>query len=205
MHKIIEPWAVEADCVWICPCYQECTLKERSSQVWVTQTYLGDVERDAQLFVYYVYEDYAEAQKCFTMKVQEELERLGTVYGPRVSLLMPNSRSSDSIESELRNRLDALWRTIQGKLLGLLVCSRPLSEFDFSSGDYVILPFADESPQEAARVVSRVRKLLDDQLEWSQSVSQKVSSEPLWKRFFCALELKPGVGGIRIDLKKFLR
>jgi hypothetical protein len=70
--------------------------------MWVTQTYLGDVERDAKLFVYYCYENYNTEQRELTEAIQEHLETIGEVYGDKVSLMIPNTRYANRIEAEVR-------------------------------------------------------------------------------------------------------
>ena len=44
--------------------------------MWVTQTYLADVEPYAQLFVYYLFEDYNSEQSAFTAEIQRAFEDL---------------------------------------------------------------------------------------------------------------------------------
>ena len=93
----------------------------------VTQTYLGTVEPDAKVFVYYFFEDYDPEQKRFTDRVQRELERLGELFGDQVSLLMPNPRYAGRIEAEVRENM-ALWTSLRGKFPGLFVSTLPLSK-----------------------------------------------------------------------------
>lgn len=65
--------------------------------MWVTQTYLGNPEPDASLFIYYLHEDYAREQVKFTENIQRHMEDLGTLYGSDVSLFVPNSRFTAQI------------------------------------------------------------------------------------------------------------
>jgi hypothetical protein len=44
--------------------------------MWVTQTYLGVVEPDAQVYVYYLFEDYNHEQKEFTDRVPPVIEEI---------------------------------------------------------------------------------------------------------------------------------
>jgi hypothetical protein len=53
--------------------------------MWVTQTYLGVVEPDAQLYVYYLFENYKREQKAFTDRIQQEL-----VTCRRVNITIPS-------------------------------------------------------------------------------------------------------------------
>lgn len=70
--------------------------------MWVTQTYLGTVEPEASVFIYYLYTNYIDAQVEFTNAVQRELEKFGEAYGSDVSLQMPNPNYAEKIEAEVR-------------------------------------------------------------------------------------------------------
>ncbi len=76
--------------------------------MWVTQTYLGTVEPDVKVFIYYLFEDYNPDQTDFTNAVQFELEKMGAVFESNVSLLMPNPRYAARIEAEVRS-IEKLW------------------------------------------------------------------------------------------------
>lgn len=52
--------------------------------MYVVQTYLGDVGREAKLFVYYLYDGTDRANEKFTEMIQAELETLGDVYQDKV-------------------------------------------------------------------------------------------------------------------------
>jgi hypothetical protein len=70
--------------------------------MWITQTYLGTVEPDASVFIYYMYADYLDEHVEFTKEVQRLLEKFGEAYGNSVSLLMPNPNYANKIEFEVR-------------------------------------------------------------------------------------------------------
>ncbi|MBB1074234.1 hypothetical protein HUU62_07370 [Rhodoferax sp. 4810] len=169
--------------------------------MWVTQTYLGTVEPEAKLFVYYLYEDYIPEQEAFTRTVQRKLESLGETYGNSVSLLMPNERYTAQIGGEMR-KVEGLWKEVHGKLPGLLISTEPLSSFSPRTAEFTIVPFTRLSPESAADTIDKVRRLLDDQLHWNYEVAPSKGRPGVWSRIAAATELKPGVAGIRIDLKK---
>jgi hypothetical protein len=95
--------------------------------MWVTQTYLGTPDPEADVFVYYLYLNYVDEQKIFTDKLQRELETLGDVFGGKVSLQMPSSRYAGKVEAEVREN-KALWEAVYSELPGLLVSTVPLAE-----------------------------------------------------------------------------
>jgi hypothetical protein len=172
--------------------------------MWVTQTYLGTVEPDAKLFVYYLYEDYIPEHEAFTRVVQSNLESLGDIYGSSVSLLMPNKRYTAQIGGEMR-KIKGLWNQVHGKLPGLLISTEPLSGFSPASAEFTIIPFVRVTPAGAAETIDKVRKLLDKQLEWDYEHTSDQTDMTPWERFTEALELKPGIAGIRLDLKKLIQ
>jgi hypothetical protein len=173
--------------------------------MWVTQTYLGVVEPDAKAFVYYFYEDYNRAQKDFTEQLQQELEDLGDVFGGNVSLLMPNPRYAGRIESEIRS-LEPVWWKLHGKLPGLFLSSKPLIQVKEYDSDCVFVPFASEDDQiiDVGTAVQRIRALANDLVLWD---SAKCDAPPrsLAERFFDAVEVKPGIWGLKLDVKRILR
>lgn len=169
--------------------------------MWVTQTYLGVVEPDAKLFVYYFFEDYQPAQKNFTDRVQRELEALGEVFGDSVSLLMPNPRFAGRIEAEVRENRE-LWGSLRGNLPGLFLSRRPLSQLRPTDDGCVYIPFETIDPRQAAAVIGRVRGIANDTLAWDFAHEVPPRPNSFSRTLLNAIEVKPGIFGFRIDLKK---
>ena len=170
--------------------------------MWVTQTYLGAVEPDAKVFVYYFFEDYNREQTHFTNEVQRELEKLGEVFGDKVSLLMPNPRYAGRIESEVRENME-LWQQLRDKLPGLFVSTTPLKSLERISGSDFFLSFDTQNHEQVAEVIFQVRRIAGDYLNWDfKQKANKSNENSFWKKIMEAIELKPGIAGIRIDVKK---
>jgi hypothetical protein len=167
--------------------------------MWVTQTYLGNPDPKARIFTYYVYEEYSPDQESFTREVQRGLEQLGRTYREKASLLMPNPQYTAEIGGELRD-IEQLWWAMAGKLPGILVTRRPLSEFD-PHEEFYLISFDKLSPNGAAEVIEKVNRTLNEQLSHIFA-NPSIEKKGWWKTFYDALELKPGYGGVRIDLKK---
>jgi hypothetical protein len=172
--------------------------------MWVTQSYLGVVEPDAQLFVYYLFEENSDEQTAFTEQVQRGLEELGEIHGDSVSLLVPNKRYTARIESEVRGIQD-FWFTLRGRLPGLLLSSKPLSRFDPSAGEFYLIEFKTMDGKGAAEAISRLRQLINEQLVYQFENRPQKRDETLWTRLVDALELKPGAWGVKLDLKKLAK
>jgi hypothetical protein len=172
--------------------------------MWVTQTYLGVVEPDAKLYVYYFFEDYQPQQKSFTEQVQQELEKLGEAFGEQVSLLMPNPRYAGRIEAEVRENKE-LWGALRGNLPGLFLTRKPLMKLEPTDDGCVYIPFNTTEPESVAAIIRRVRGIANDTLAWDFAHQSKPKDKPFGKRFLDAIELKPGIWGFKIDLRKLGR
>lgn len=169
--------------------------------MWVTQTYLGTVEPDAKVFVYYFFEDYNRAQRQFTEHVQRELEVLGEAFGEKVSLLAPNPRYSGRIEAEMHENMP-LWTSLRGKLPGLFVSTVPLSLVGRSHESSLYIPFATQDPVGVAAAVQEVRRLAGDMIAWEHANRTVPEHKAFGDRLLDAIELKPGLWGFRIDLRR---
>jgi len=168
--------------------------------MWITQTYLGTVEPDANIFVYYLYEDYVNEQKVFTERVQQDLERLGDVYNKDVSLLMPNPKYANKIESEIRE-IRPLWEHVHEALPGLLISTVPLAQLENSSEECYFVPFDLRSRFMVADTIRKARGLINKELSIKRTHRDN-EVKPLYRRIGEAIELKPGLWGFAIDLKK---
>lgn len=171
--------------------------------MWVTQTYLGTVEPDAKLFVYYFFEDYNPDQRTFTQRVQRELEKLGEVFGDQVSLLMPNPRYAGRIEAEMKNQ-DKLW-SLHGELPGLFLSRKPLAKLEPDDDGCIYVTFKTQDAKGVAEVIRRIRGVAYETLSSDFAKRSEPKPESLAKRFGAALELKPGIWGFKIDLRKLFQ
>lgn len=169
--------------------------------MWVTQTYLGHVEADDDLCVYYFFEDYNREQKSFTERVQQELEHLGEAFGDKVSLLMPNPRYTGIVESEVREFRE-LWESLRDNLPGLFVSRKPLKNLKPTDDGCVYIPFETTDPDKAAAIIQRVRGIANETISWNFAHPSKPQCSSFSERLGEAIELKPGIFGCRIDLKK---
>lgn len=169
--------------------------------MWVTQTYLGTVEPDAKIFVYYFFEDYQDKQNAFTQRVQRELEKLGEVFGEEVSLLMPNPRYAGRIEAEVREN-KSLWMSVRGNLPGLFVSRVPLVRLGAIHNSCVYIPFESRDPLEAAKVIQQVRTLAGDTISWEFANPKPAKQRSFGGRLVDALEVKPGIWGVKLDLRR---
>jgi len=171
--------------------------------VWVTQSYLGNVEPDADVFVYYLYLNYVDEQKAFTDRLQRELENLGDVFGGKVSLQMPNPRYAGKIEAEVRENRP-LWEAVYSKLPGLLISTVPLARIEGYDDTCYFVQFNTALTLDLIIAVDRIKRLADKTIAWKDK-PVPVKPPGFSSRLADSLELKPGIFGFRIDLRKLFR
>lgn len=172
--------------------------------MWVTQTYLGCPDKEASVWVYYLYENYDSDQQCLTNQIKGELQALGEIYARNVTFMMPQEEYAPTIEKEVRDRR-RLWIELKGKLPGIFISKKPLCDVAFLNDDNLYIPFGLSDAAAVKNKFSIIRCTIDGVLKGAQSASDGPPRETFSERIFNALELKPGVAGIRIDLKKLMR
>lgn len=168
--------------------------------MWISQSYMATVEPDAKIFIYYLFEDYNE-QGPFTKKVQRHLERMGETHGGEVSLLMPNPRYADRIEAEMRE-IRPLWEMIYSGLPGLLVSTEPMATLSENTDGCVFIPFDGQEAQTVADKIAEVRRLTQDQINHMFANAANLRATSLSSKLKDSMELKPGIFGIKLDLRK---
>jgi hypothetical protein len=165
--------------------------------MFVTQSYIGSSDPRANLHIYYIFQAYNE-QNDFSHLVQLELEKIGEMYQEKVALYMPNPRSADKIAGQILG----VCLKLKSSFPGLLITKDPIEQIEDSSDDSIYIPFDGESPESAALIISEIRKLCWDQLNWNHSQLEEVTKVGAISRLGEAMEIKPGIFGIRLDLKK---
>jgi hypothetical protein len=87
-------------------------------------------------------------------------------------------------------------------LPGLFISPKPISTLDPKDDGCVYIPFKKQDAKNVAEVIHQVRGIADNTLNWD--FANQYQSEPysLGRRFADALELKPGIWGFKIDLRK---
>jgi hypothetical protein len=168
--------------------------------MWVTQTYLGNVEHDSNVFIYYLFENYDIRQKEFTENVQKILEDMGIIYKANASLFMPNPEYAASDEFEIRG-INELWNSLTGKLPGIFISTIPLSKFDLQKGDYYFASLFKTNPTMCANIIRDIKSLIDDSVSQAENTDAD-HEKNFYKRLYEAIEATPEIYGFNIDLKK---
>ncbi len=92
--------------------------------------------------------------------------------------------------------------SLAGKLPGLFISPKPITKLKPEDDGCVLIPFTGLSPADVAEVIQKVRSIADNTLNWDFSNPYKEGEKSFGDRFRDALELKPGIGPLKIDLRK---
>jgi hypothetical protein len=181
--------------------------------MWITQTYLSSPEPDSKLHLYYLFENYKDGHTAATREIEKELERLAESHRD-VCILMPQENSADRIEGELRGN-QKLWLRFSSDLPGIVISRCPIEKIDSTSDELFFISlnvqgFSEESLRLGtlttpfAEKIAKLRRLVSDDLEWQHREIRQFEKKPsgMIEGFFEAVELKPGIAGFRVDLKK---
>lgn len=172
--------------------------------MWVTQSYLGDPDQDAKVYVYYLFENYNSAQVEFSKSIERQLAHIGDQFGPKATILMPNPANAPKIQNEVTNLLKPLWHELQDQLPGLLISTRRITEINLIEGNHHYFPLADCSEQEAAEVIEEAHRLMWQIAQHRHNVNEEPDRDTLWHRLVGAIEVKPGVFGVNIDIRRLV-
>ena len=162
--------------------------------MWITQSYLAEVEPKSKIFVYYVFLDYMPEQITYTKELQHHLENFGDIFGDKVSLLFPNEKYTAKIGGELRG-IEDLWVRIKDDLPGILLCKQPLSKYTKSKNNMVIIPLKNSTKEDAKDIFNNIYKEIDNLLKTHRD-------NDYFNKLLKILELKPNFFGIGINIKE---
>ena len=172
--------------------------------MWVTQSYLGDPDQDARVYVYYLFEDYNSRQVEFTKSIERQLAHIGDQFGPHATILMPNPANAPRIRDEVIRLLQPLWHELQGQLPGLLVSTRKLTEINLVEGNHHYFSLANCSERQAAEVVDEAHRLMWQIAQHRNEDNAELERETAWQRLVGSIEVKPGAFGVSIDIRKLI-
>lgn len=99
-----------------------------------------------------------------------------------------------------------LWEHIYGSLPVLLISTKPMARLDGKTEHCVYIPFADTSFDAAAETIAETRRITYETLSHIHREGFGNSEKQSWgKRLGDSIELKPGIFGFRLDLRRLLR
>ncbi len=168
--------------------------------MYIAQTYFSsEIAGRADVFVYYV-ERPGDTGEHLNLVVSVFRE-LGEEYAEKVSLFAPDRSSLNRIRSQVEKELVDCFSIKKDETPGIIVSPKQIT-YIASSNDWVYLPLKKgEVPAKAG--LKEVLVALIEQIR-EQKTSRVENGFVLEiKRLWDAIELKPGIFGIRFDLKKY--
>ena len=174
--------------------------------MWITHNYLGITRGDVRCLFFLLHEDYIEAQSGLSDRLRQEIERFARNMGEHGAVVAP---FAGDVERTRQHVLDKPWAEREVEKVrrtpALLMIDQDFAEFDPREHQYVILHLNDGDEGDAALFRSLMQKLVDA-LPDEGSDPFKLISEALRQREVQdaaeMIELKPGVFGVSIDLKR---
>ena len=178
--------------------------------MWVSQTYLGNINEKSDVYIYYFWENYAQ-QPEIDDSVLDSLSELGYSFRDRVSVFVPRPSHLGLIREEMRNKFERFWRTFSGKTPGLFFITKPLSSFDPTLDNWLFLPITNELVADKPRLrvfFEELHKKCDTVILHNFNENNSELSIPtsrkLLKALYDSLQLKVSVLGVGIDLKPII-
>lgn len=184
--------------------------------MWITHSFLGITRGNVRCLFFLLHEDYIEAQRGLSERLQQEIERLARNMGEFGAVVAP---FAGDVERTRKHILDKPWSDGERDKLrrtpALLMIDQDFAAFDPREHRYVILHLNDGDDGDAALFRSLLQKLVDALPDENSDPFELISAAMREREVQEAvemIELKPGVFGLSIDLKhgwkylkKFLR
>ena len=177
--------------------------KHTSIKMWISQTYLGSIEEDAKVVVYYFFESYSDFQSAFTKALMNHLSTMGKRVGKQAAVFVPNEDSLEPIKNEIRgiaNNNEEFVRILNQKLPGLLFIDKRLLYFNSHSDPWVYVslrPFVDGHTKERmSDFFSRIERVLLESGDVLNSIQNAGRWESLYKGFKARILFEPNFYGI---------
>ena len=114
---------------------------------------------------------------------------------------MPNPRYAKRIEAEMRQH-DWIWFSLSGKLPGLFLSPKPIIKLKPEDDGCFYISFENQNAKSVAEVINRVRGIANNTLNWDFAKQYQSENKSLGERIYNSIDLKPGIRGFSIDLKK---
>ncbi|WP_140848643.1 hypothetical protein [Sphingomonas glacialis] len=177
------------------------------NEMWVSQTYLGKLAPESDVYLYYFFEDYAR-QSAVPERVLKLLADLGYNFRDSVSAFTPMDDYRGHINRELENKFMDFWGGFNGKTPGIFLSRVPLHKFDPESGEWIYFPITndivsdDVKAQKFFRELHRVCKEIIDHRYETEGRLKKQSS--VFQALYDSAQLKLTFMGAGIDIKPII-
>lgn len=174
--------------------------------MWITHSYLGITRGSVRCLFFLLHEDYIEAQSGLSSQLQQEIERFARNAGAFGAVVKP---FDGDVERTRQHVLDKPWPKGEIEKVrrtpALLMIDQDFAAFDPREHRYVVLHLNDGEDGDAQLLRSLLQKLVaalpDENSDPFEIISQSLRDENV-RNASEMIELKPGVFGVSIDLKR---
>jgi len=169
----------------------------------ISQTYLGSIEENTKVVVYYLFESYSNFQSEFTKALMAHLSTLGKRVGEEATIFVLNPDSLAPIENEIRgiaNNNEEFVKILNQKTPGLLFLDRRLIDFKSKVHPWVYVslrPFADgQSKDRMPDFFSRIENVILNSDQVLTNIQDASRWTALYKGFKSRSMVEPNFYGM---------
>lgn len=184
--------------------------------MWITHSYLGTTRGGVRCLFLLLFEDYIEAQSGLSQELKLEIERFARNMANFGAVVTPFTGDAEETHASVG---DKHWSPRERELLhntpAMLMIAEDFDAFDPRAHSWVLFHFGRHSDQDAGQFRSLLQKISDAVASQDGNPFELVREALRRQRIRAAskaIELRPGVFGISIDLrlawsalKEFLR
>lgn len=174
--------------------------------MFVTHSYIGTSRRGLRCLFFLLFEDYLEAQRGLSAELTTELERFARNLGDKGAVVLPFAGDVPATQQSIR---DKRWPHESVELLqntpAMLMIGTDFDDFDPRYHSWVLFHFGRGTRQEPSKFRSLMEKVVeavDDETKSPFQVVQMAIRDGHLEDAYGSVELKPGVWGVSVDLRK---
>jgi hypothetical protein len=174
--------------------------------MWISQTYLGTVSPESNVYLYYFFEDYAR-QPDVPAPILRMLGDLGYSFGDRVSAFAPMNDYRGHIKQEMEERFREFWWTFREKTPGIFLCRKPLNNFNPSTDEWLYFPITKETINDdraAREFFQKLHRICVEIIEHRYPPDHNSKRSSILEAIYDAAQLKLTFMGAGVDLKPLI-
>jgi len=164
--------------------------------MWVSQTYLTNLNADGSVAAYYLFEAYRDDHKRLERLIRPKLALLARSFGDSVHLFVPAEEDRGAIEKEFND-----WMHRKGlhgiEFPGILILTRSMNDEKSYDGSAIFISLSSllEREEDADALLGEV------QLACQKVADEIRANKGGLERVLENLQLKPAIWGMGYDLK----
>lgn len=173
--------------------------------MWITHSYLGTTRQGVRCLFFLLFEDYIDAQSGLSDELKLEIERFARNMGNYGAVVAPFAGDAEETQTSVR---DKHWSPRERELImntpAMLMIDEDFSAFDPRRHQWVLFHFGRHSDQDPGQFRSLLHEVSDavasDDGNPFSLVRQALRNQQILAASE-AIELRPGVFGISVDLR----